>query len=267
MGKRSNGKLGFDAAVQQAMNRWNLTEIQRLLRERQLQKEARKLARLEHPEKVKFNYEMNGSAMAASTLKKALGDVAGEFVDKQMHSRATGVHQKMVKFGDGEVRRRAIRVEQNKEQYLQLKLDPKRKLCERMYFRTMLDVNDARNTVTVHLPAFHPESDLNGPDRAKGFRVVLVAVVMSDYSYCGGETVYAPEHPKLAGMSAMADSGYLSMFKPVAEMRIVAELPELPFLPDGTVLLACLGIQFALEVNGKLQSMASGSAMEVVGVF
>lgn len=268
MGNRSYGKGNI---FQLTVRRGNLAEIEELLLaamvEKKLKKAERKKARQEMLAQGKGSLEFIGCVKASAALNRALVGGVKDFMDKKFLSRTTKVHSVMVKEGDGAAGRRAIRVQQNAHFYHELTLDARSKLDGRLLNFPRMLVNAERNTVTAEFEEFNPAEAILGPGSARHFRLALAVAVVSDFSYRGGEAVYESEHPELGELCAVSDTGFLSLYESVPAKTLVASLPGLPVLPDGTLLLVFLGIEFALEINGCVQSMVSGRAMQVVAAY
>lgn len=211
--------------------------------------------------------EFTGAGRTASALRMALGDRVEDFCDSQLQSRLTAITRRVIGNGSGIGGQRKFEVGVNLIELEQVVVNKQERFRNRFKARYQVTVNPDRNTATLDIPSFDPMRRLRIPQGGKKFQLVLSIGVVSDFSYTGNVDVYAPDHPTLSGLTALVESTELPVNTVTQPLQLIVALPGFPVLPVGTVLVVSLGVEFFREVNSQTQVLATGNAMQVVGVY
>lgn len=213
------------------------------------------------------NAEFTGSARATHGLRLALGERVRLFADRLLTARLMALTYRVLAKGPGAGGSRTFEVGPNAVDFRNLELSASERFRGRFQAPFTLAVNPDRNVATVDVPAFDTDYQLRCPNGATHYRLILVAGSLSDYAYTGQSDVYAAVNPGLAGLTSLVESGIapaLGVVQP--QLQLVASLPGSPVLPSSAGLVVSLGVEFFRMVNSQAQLLASGNAMQVVGV-
>jgi hypothetical protein len=216
----------------------------------------------------KNNDEFTGSVFVARSLRQCLGDRIKQFADRKLSPRLMALSYSVLAKGPGMAGERSFEVAPHVGAFRRLDADRNEPLTGRFQAPFTTTVNPDRNTATLDVPAFTTNNYLRCPQGATHFRLLLVAGVLSDHVYTGGNPVYVAVNPEMNGVSVVAESAVMPAVNAVnAALQLVAAVPGLPVLPSSASLVVSVGVEFLRVINAFEQEMASGNALRVVEVF
>lgn len=212
--------------------------------------------------------EFTASAYAGRSLRVCLGERISTFADRNFQARLVQVMSGVLQQGAGMAGQRSLEFGPNKDHLIRLDADKRTTLRSRFYAPFTVTANVARNTATLDVPVFDAQNFINPPQGATHFRLLLVAGVLSDYGYTGGNVVYAPVNPTMNELVVTTMSATLPAYGVLpGPLSLVAAVPTLPTLPSTASLIVSVGIEFLRVINSFEEVMASGNALQVVEVF
>jgi hypothetical protein len=129
-----------------------------------------------------------------------------------------------------------------------------------------VNANVSRNLATLNIPAFNPTDFIDIPAGATDFRMILAAVVLSDYRFDSIEG-YVPKNPSVNGLAKIEYSSYLDVNIAAGPIILNAAIPGSPLLTADETLICCIGIEFYQEVSGSYYLFAGGNAMRFESLF
>jgi len=132
---------------------------------------------------------------------------------------------------------------------------------------TLVD-NGAKNEATLDVQPFLPVDEMDIPDGATHFRLILGIATLSDYAYEPIEKIYQPVNLAENGLEATSYSPYLPVDQAIAANTVLtATLPGGPAISPTTGLVCAVGIEYYQEVNGSYYLFAQGNATRFEEVF
>lgn len=212
------------------------------------------------------NPEFSGCARASKAMRLALGEKLHDFRGGNLQSRMMELNSKVIRCDSGEPGKRLLRVREYEKFCRGFEVNTKQKFGSQFYAPFRLNANADRNTVTLEIGR-HGQEKFRSPRSGCWYELVLAAGVVTDFAPTGVNGAYEAVHPELVGISATAVTGLLAVWEGIPGLTMEATLPGLPVLPDGSALLASVGIRFYNDVNGLCSQLSMGAAMKVVGVF
>jgi hypothetical protein len=216
----------------------------------------------------KNNDEFTGSARAAHSLRMCLGETVRRYADSELTSRMVAMCRDVISLGPGFGGKRTFEVAPHTHLLRRVELDERESLSGRFMAPFTVTVNTDRNTATLDVPSFNTDSYLTRPQGATHFKLLLVAGVLSDHEWVGGNEVYAPVDADVNGVSKVEVSAIAPAFNAVnAALQMVVAIPGAPVLAATSCLVVSVGIEFYRVINTYEELMAQGNAMRVVGVY
>ncbi len=216
----------------------------------------------------KNNAEFKACAYAGRSLRVCMGERLHAFAERKLSSRVLGVMYGLVQQGAGMAGQRSLEIGANRALLQRLDASKQTTLRSRFYAPFTLTSNLARNTATLVVPAFDAGNFIHPPQGATHFRLLLVAGVLSDYGYVGGNVVFAPVNPLLNELVTTTMSATLPAYGLLpGQLTLVAAVPTLPTLPSTACLVVSVAIEFLRVINNFEEVMASGNALQIMEVF
>jgi hypothetical protein len=216
----------------------------------------------------KNNDEFTACAFAGRSLRMCMGERLHAFAERKLSSRVLSLMFGVVQQGAGMAGQRSLEMGPNRSLLQRLDADKRTPLRSRFFAPFTLTSNLARNTATLDVPVFDAANFIHPPQGATHFRLLLVAGVLSDYGYVGGNVVFAPVNPLLNELVTTTMSATLPAYGVLSgPLSLVAAVPTLPTLPTTACLVVSVGIEFLRVINNFEEVMASGNALQVIEVF
>jgi hypothetical protein len=213
--------------------------------------------------------EFGGCATAGKSIRVGLSQIIKQMSDPQMTGRLTAVMKK-INLEDGTEARgyRAILISQQR-QYLKGFAFDKSVSLDGIFIAPYTITNTVpRDAATLTVPAFNPANLINAPAGATHFRLLVALAAVSDFAYNDTTGVYEPIDTANNELSAVAYSGYIDLFAPVATSTVVTStLPGTPTLTADASVVFCVGIEFYQAVGPNYYLFNSGNALKIVDIF
>ena len=211
--------------------------------------------------------EFGGSAKVGKSIRLAFANFLKTFASRYITSRLTGLCLKVIgRDPTGNRGQRSFELLANKD--VMVGYDLNDDSVGAVFFPPYThSVNTDRNEVTMDIPAFDPSTYVIPPQGTTHFKVILAVGAVSNHTYDITTKEYAAVNATENSLNASADSGYLSIFNPVAATQLVASLPGAPVLSTDSSLMVAVGIRFSQEVNGQQYPLYSDDAMRIDEVF
>jgi hypothetical protein len=216
----------------------------------------------------KNNAEFAGAAVAAHSIRLCMGETVRRYADRRLTSRLLAICRGIINRGPGFGGERTFAVGPNVNSLRTLELHKREPLGGRFMAPITVTPNAGRNVAVLDVPAFNTDAYLTRPQGATHFKLLLVAGVLSDHAFVGGEEVYAPVDADINGMSVVAVSAVLPAINSVTTaLQLTATVPGSPVMTSTSYLMVSVGIEFYRVVNNYEELFADGNAMRVVGVY
>ncbi|MEZ4721677.1 MAG: hypothetical protein R2813_07380 [Flavobacteriales bacterium] len=207
--------------------------------------------------------EFSGASRAGKALREGLQPYANEMGDTYLSGRLNGAMMRVMQQDNGMRGKRMISVVNHGAPLLGFRLNKERSLEAVMNQPYSIQVNGARNEATMAMSTFEPQTMVKAPKGASHFRLMMAMATVSNYSYTNEG--YEPLHAAQNGLRAQAESAAFLLNAPATPL-LSATLPGVALLGADVALVVALGIRFYAEVNGAMNELNDGKAMDVVWV-
>ena len=213
--------------------------------------------------------EFTGAALAASALRKCLGNQSTGFGERYLTSRMQGLMRRIVSQSSGIGGERSVEIAANAAMAYDFDLNREEPFAGRFKADYDLLPNVDRNMVQLDVPVFDTRLDLAKPQGATHFRVYLVAGLLADYQFVGGTIPYQPVNAALNGLKASDQTAVLPLRGPLVptSIQLTATIANAPVVPVDVSLVVGLGIEFYRQIGGTNTLMGSGNAMRIERLF
>lgn len=214
--------------------------------------------------------EFGGSARVGKALRMGFANVFKIMSDSSAVGRITAMMKQINSLGPGIRGKRAFEILPNKqviEGFEFNKYDHFESIFYAPYDTPTLDTN--RNIATWVIPDFNTSNYMSLPEGATHFKLILIATVLSDYTYSNGIGVgYEPVNSAENEIYGMSQSSEIPLGGMVgSDTTITVDLGFSAALPATVGVVVGIGIQYYQEINSQFYELASDNALklELVG--
>lgn len=219
--------------------------------------------------RIRDNNQEFGVAMsAAHKFRKGVIQMVKLFGDNSFASKLGTKLLKMVKAGLGNWGERTLEVVNQGAAIIGVEFNKMDSFTGKFAAPFTFTPAIARNEVTLDIPVFDPRLLLTPPPAAQYFRMTTAVYALTDFSWDANEKLYKPVNPDLLEVHGYASSAELPLNAVTAQpITLTASLTGLPPVPATAGLVAMIGIEFFVQINGSYFRLESGNAMMIANVF
>jgi hypothetical protein len=212
--------------------------------------------------------EFGASAKVGKALRMGLANVIKLMGESSLVGRITGLMKRINSLGSGNRGQRSFEILTNKEVLIGFNLKKSLSLGSIFYApfdAPVLNANRTESTWTI--PDFNTDNFITTPEGASHFKLVLIASVLSNYTFQAAENGFTPVHPVENEKNALAMTPEIKLGGMVgASTVLVADLGFADTLPATAAVLSSIGIIFYQEINGQFYELSSNNVMRIEGV-
>ena len=210
--------------------------------------------------------EFKGASMAVTNLMGCFGGKGRGFGGKNYRAKLLRETLAMVKRGPGDDGSRSFLVAGNAYDLRGYNLNESELFTSRFMEVPTPVVNTDRNQAVLTFPSFVADEVVIAPQGAHWFKLRLYVGALSDLEK-GSTGKYESVNPNTNRLSGIATSAPQPIHGAISGITLTATLPGSPVLPSTAGLVVALSIEFFKEVNGNLNLLAAGNALQIIDVY
>jgi hypothetical protein len=212
--------------------------------------------------------EFGASAKVGKALRMGLANVIKLMGESSLVGRLTGLMKKINTLGSGDRGQRSFEILTNKEVLTGFELKKSISFGSIFFapFGTpVLNANRGKSTWTI--PDFNTDNFITKPEGASHFRLLLIASVLSNYTYQVKEKGFSPVHPVENEKNTLAMTTEIPLGGMVGGVTtLTADLGITGALPANVAVLSSIGIIFYQQINSQFYELSSNNAMRIEAV-
>jgi hypothetical protein len=195
----------------------------------------------------KRNNEFGGGSTIGKAFRDSIPSLIKTFGDSDLSGRLTRLFQTVIKNSKGLQGRRSAELKRSKDIIKDFQFNKERSFDQ--IFNTIIQykVNVNRKKVTVLIPKFNPRNFIDIPCGASHFKLIVAAVLISDYVFNTKAKKYHPLEKQYDDKSFILESDYFTVQEDLKDIRLNIKFKS--FIPSCFNIIICIGIKFYKEEN------------------
>lgn len=214
------------------------------------------------------NQEFGGAANAGKALRVGLAQVYKHMSDLQGNARIVKLTKTILNKSDGIRGQRPFYPVPHAQLFHNFAFHGQLTFDNVFIAPISAEVNAERSQVSLAIPAFHTENQVNAPLGATHMRLVNVVSVLSAFEYNPMTKKYEAVDALNNSKNGMSATDFIPLDTEVTVPNtLVAQVSGLNGLLDSSALISCIGIEFYQELSGSMYLLATDNVMKIQAVY
>lgn len=213
--------------------------------------------------------EFGGTAQVAKAIRTGWNTVKKQFQGSYISGRLNGILKTQVtNQGQGKRGERSISLQNNPDGLIDFPFDRNKKFDYIFPQALAVVPNQARQSVDLTSSKFNPSQILSLPKGATHYQITLLISTISEYKFDPKKKAYLPKNQTQNGLFDLQVTSFLPLEpNSPSSIKLQASLPGIKSLAPQVSMIACVGIEFAQQINQDFYQLEENRTMKIARIF